>query len=153
MKKYILTRKNGDIVMASDDNNIKFDENKFIVHELDLTEEEEENFKNNKYSRIKDKKIIFHNHVQKAIDIRDKINKAKTISELKDIILDLERRFIGEIVTNQLKYQISLGLQELFNEYGLNDLRYTLEDDGNGRISLTGLRNIDRYALKGILEK
>jgi hypothetical protein len=75
------------------------------------------------------------------------------VLSLKDRILDLERRFIGEIVTNQIKYQIRLGLQELFNEYGLNDLWYTLEDDGNGRISITGLRNIDKYALKGILEK
>jgi hypothetical protein len=87
MIKYFLYEKlNGRLASYSDDV-IKFDKNKFELKKINLTEEELTNLQNNKYDKFKDEKLIIKDDIQKAIDVKEKISKATTMEELKNVIL------------------------------------------------------------------
>ena len=88
MKKYLLTNKAGEIKMVCDDPMIEFDQEVFDMNEVEINEEEVENLANNKYQKYKDKKLEFHEGIVKAMDVKEKIKKAKNIDDLKDFLIE-----------------------------------------------------------------
>jgi hypothetical protein len=88
MKYFLIRKSNQEIVSYSESKDIIFDTDKFELIEKNPNKEETDNLKNNKYHKLTDEEFILKDEVIKTIDIREKIEKAKTINELKNIILN-----------------------------------------------------------------
>ncbi len=94
MKKYILYDKKGNVKSVSD-GLIGYDKNIFTLKEMKITDEENEKIKQNYTLRFIDKLefekhpdiILIEENKNKKKDFHDKVAKAKTISDIKEILL------------------------------------------------------------------
>jgi hypothetical protein len=89
MKKYLYydNREDGKIKMVSDEPI----ETQFDMVEQDFTEQELDDFYTKPIKKYKDGKIIYE-ETQEEIskkNIKDKLNKATTIKDVKDVLMEL----------------------------------------------------------------
>lgn len=87
MKKYLLIKKSNNQLKSYSKGLNEVDPKIFEQCEVDLTNEEFDNLQNNKYDKFKNDKLILRDDIQKAIDVKAKINNAKSIAELREFIL------------------------------------------------------------------
>ena len=78
------------------------------------------------------------------------INISSKPKDLKTELLSIQNSYIGKPMTKMIMYEIDTKYRILFDQFGLNDLQYTLIKSENS-IKLAPLRPIDQYAINGIL--
>lgn len=86
--KYLLTRKDNNKVVAISDGKIGFDKDVFILKKKTITKAVQKELNDGNDIICKDKIEVIKNNNQR-IDIKNKIDNAKDVSELKKILLEL----------------------------------------------------------------
>ena len=88
MKKTILYNKDGK-VLAIADGSIGYDKNIFTAKEIEITNEDDEKIKNGYRLKYTDKLEFEETEEIKKINLKEELSKAKTISEIKNILNNL----------------------------------------------------------------
>ncbi len=93
MKKHFLIRKENNQIVSASDDKIIFDKNIFESKKINMTDEDIVDFQQGNIPFFEDNKLKFKPHPdkKKKIEIeklKEDIEKAKNINELKKIIID-----------------------------------------------------------------
>ena len=78
--------------------------------------------------------------------------KQREYSDLKTEFLAIQNQYKGEIMSRAILHEIDIRYQNLFHHFNLTELQWRLTMNGN-TILFTPIRQIDQYAIIGILTK